>query len=240
MDKTLTERVCNSAKNLRGLYFNTNCSPDGFRVAVEDLADDADKLLAALASDTAGAPENQQPYTYVYEWDTPHGLHRDCQYGTYNGSWPHRTVALYAAPVDPAATSVEQAVAATLERAGESHEDAVRMAREAVAADAAAPEELPECNQDWANVSPEVAFHLIDRHAENWAHAGQLMEAWRSAANARDAAEAQPDERAAFEAWAVQNGMHDLTRHGSDEYLRDPVNICWLAWQACATQGAKP
>lgn len=43
---------------------------------------------------------------------------------------------------------------------------------------------LPSDGQEWAKVSPEVAFHLIERHAENWAHAGQLMEAWRLAVNA--------------------------------------------------------
>ncbi|MEX3983748.1 hypothetical protein AB4Y45_32720 [Paraburkholderia sp. EG287A] len=57
------------------------------------------------------------------------------------------------------------------------------------------PEELPGAGQDWGNIGPDVAFHLIERHAENWAHAGQLMEAWRSAVNARDAAAAQLDER---------------------------------------------
>lgn len=43
---------------------------------------------------------------------------------------------------------------------------------------------LPTAGQEWAKVSPDVAFHLIERHAENWAHAGQLMEAWRLAVNA--------------------------------------------------------
>ncbi|MEX3933331.1 hypothetical protein AB4Y32_16260 [Paraburkholderia phymatum] len=40
---------------------------------------------------------------------------------------------------------------------------------------------MPPDGQEWAKVIPEVAFHLIERHAENWAHAGQLMEAWRDA-----------------------------------------------------------
>lgn len=41
------------------------------------------------------------------------------------------------------------------------------------------------------------------------------------------------EDREAFEAAAVKLGMHDLTRMG-EEYLRDPVNICWLIWQVCA------
>jgi hypothetical protein len=43
---------------------------------------------------------------------------------------------------------------------------------------------LPEVDQDWSKVEPSVAFHLIERHAEDWAHAGQMMEAWRAATTA--------------------------------------------------------
>lgn len=35
--------------------------------------------------------------------------------------------------------------------------------------------------KDWANIDPAVAFHLIDRHAESWAHTGVLMECWARA-----------------------------------------------------------
>jgi hypothetical protein len=38
--------------------------------------------------------------------------------------------------------------------------------------------------------------------------------------------------REGFETAAVSLGMHDLTRHGEGEYLRDPLNLCWLMWQA--------
>ncbi|WP_430229622.1 hypothetical protein [Paraburkholderia tropica] len=161
MDKTLIERVCNFAKNLRGLYFNTNCSPDGFRFAVEALANDADKLLAALASDTAGAPSDM-------------------------------------------------------------------------------PDELPGADQDWATIDPSVAFHLIERHADNWAHAGQLMELWRSAVNARDAAAAQPDERAALPAgWKlVRVNQHfdaliEALEHAESKgYLPDALKEEWASF-AC-------
>lgn len=60
-------------------------------------------------------------------------------------------------------------------------------------------QEVPEPEdidaQDWAHVGPAVAFHLIERHADDWAHAGRLMEAWRQACNAREAkaAQAQPE-----------------------------------------------
>lgn len=45
------------------------------------------------------------------------------------------------------------------------------------------PQPLPEDleAQDWCGMDPAIAFHLIERHAENWDHAGRLMEAWRMA-----------------------------------------------------------
>jgi hypothetical protein len=36
-------------------------------------------------------------------------------------------------------------------------------------------------DQNWEKISSEVAFHLIERHAEDWADAGRMMEAWREA-----------------------------------------------------------
>jgi len=43
-------KLAESAKHLRGLYHNIHCSPDGFRHSVESLANDADKLTAALSA----------------------------------------------------------------------------------------------------------------------------------------------------------------------------------------------
>ncbi|WP_176079362.1 hypothetical protein [Paraburkholderia tropica] len=55
-----------------------------------------------VAGSAGQAPMSQDPYAYAYEWDTPFGLHRDLQYGTYNGSYPNRTIALYTdAPTAP-------------------------------------------------------------------------------------------------------------------------------------------
>lgn len=33
----------------------------------------------------------------------------------------------------------------------------------------------------WGKIDPAVAFHLIGRHGENWAHTGVLMERWARA-----------------------------------------------------------
>ena len=39
------------------------------------------------------------------------------------------------------------------------------------------PEIDPETD-DWSKRDPAIAFHLIDRQAENWTHTGVLMERW--------------------------------------------------------------
>lgn len=36
--------------------------------------------------------------------------------------------------------------------------------------------------QDWSGMDGAIAYHLIDRHGENWSHIGRLMHAWRDAA----------------------------------------------------------
>jgi hypothetical protein len=45
-----------------------------------------------------GAGPVQEPYCYVYEYDSPHGLHREFYPREYNGMKPTRTVQVYAAP----------------------------------------------------------------------------------------------------------------------------------------------
>jgi hypothetical protein len=42
-------------------------------------------------------------------------------------------------------------------------------------------ESRPEDDQHWAQVSPAVAFHLIERHAEDWNDAGRMMLQWHNA-----------------------------------------------------------
>ncbi len=37
-------------------------------------------------------------------------------------------------------------------------------------------------SQDWAQVDGATAWHLVYRHAEDWAHTARLMHAWRDAA----------------------------------------------------------
>lgn len=74
---------------------------------------------------------------------------------------------------------------------------------------------------DGTNHSPEC----LAEHAAAVA-GGRFVKLPRGDAGARD-------EREAFEAAAVNLGMHNMTRLG-DEYLHDPVNICWLTWQARA------
>jgi hypothetical protein len=59
------------------------------------------ELEAAIAAGGA-----QEPYAYVYEYDTEFGLHRQFEPGTYNGANPSRTVKVYAAPLPRVAATV--------------------------------------------------------------------------------------------------------------------------------------
>jgi hypothetical protein len=62
------------------------------------------------------------------------------------------------------------------------------VAREAIAALANEPQTEPHIPtpddidaQDWAGMDGAIAYHLIERHSENWSHAARLMHAWRDA-----------------------------------------------------------
>jgi hypothetical protein len=61
---------------------------------------------------------------------------------------------------------------------GSERDQLVALARHAI-------EQLPEVDfddaQDWAKTYPAIAWHLIYRHGENWAHTGVLMERWARA-----------------------------------------------------------
>jgi len=51
---------------------------------------------------------------------------------------------------------------------------------------AAAPEfepmEMPEdLQRDWKGIDGAIAYHLIDRYADNWGDVGQMMDAWLKA-----------------------------------------------------------
>lgn len=39
------------------------------------------------------------------------------------------------------------------------------------------PEEA-DASQQWAGMDGAIAWHLIDRHAEDWEETGMMMEAW--------------------------------------------------------------
>lgn len=51
-------------------------------------------------------------------------------------------------------------------------------------------------SQNWDRVDGAIAWHLVDRYAEDWAHTARLMHAWRDAA----VAEALAAERKAIRA----------------------------------------
>lgn len=40
------------------------------------------------------------------------------------------------------------------------------------------PKEADEAAQNWRGMDGATAWHLIDRHADNWAEVGEMMDAW--------------------------------------------------------------
>lgn len=42
------------------------------------------------------------------------------------------------------------------------------------------PEEADKMHE-WAGMNGAIAWHLIDRYADNWNEAGMMMDAWRRA-----------------------------------------------------------
>lgn len=40
---------------------------------------------------------------------------------------------------------------------------------------------VPDDMQEWAGMDGATAFHLIERHADNWSDAGKMMHEWLSA-----------------------------------------------------------
>lgn len=51
--------------------------------------------------------------------------------------------------------------------------------------------DAPDTSQDWAKLDGATAFHLIERHAEDWAETGRMMESWLAARMAAAAPHAQ-------------------------------------------------
>lgn len=81
-------------------------------------------------------------------------------------------------------------------------------------AEQAAPDDhIPQVEdinaQHWTGMDGAIAFHLIERHAEDWSHAARLMHAWRDANLAPPATERRPltDEQitSAWRQWPRQS-----------------------------------
>ena len=89
------------------------------------------------------------------------------------------------------------------------------------------PQPLPEDleAQDWCGMDPAIAFHLIERHAENWDHAGRLMEAWRMAQKPQ----AEPVAPADSETWRnVLQTLLDIW-HAGQLQVRPEAAGYWCA-----------
>lgn len=67
--------------------------------------------------------------------------------------------------------------------------------------------DAPDTSQDWAKLDGATAFHLIERHAEDWAETGHMMESWLAARIAAAAPHAQTETVARkIVAWTEKDG----------------------------------
>jgi len=55
----------------------------------------------------------------------------------------------------------------------------------------AASGDVPDASQEWAKLDGATAFHLIERHAEDWVETGRMMESWLAARQAAAAHQQQ-------------------------------------------------
>jgi hypothetical protein len=69
----------------------TWCEPEGAVVT-------AARSAAITALRAALAQQEQEPYCYIYEYDSAFGLHREFYPGPYNDRRPDRTVPVYTTP----------------------------------------------------------------------------------------------------------------------------------------------
>ena len=132
----------------------------------------ADGLRSILAS--AAPAEGREPYAYIYEYDTPYGVHRRIDYGTWNGRYPDRTVPVFATTPTKAAEpewcerckcavpTDAQGVAEHCARFAELYRDEHAIGREVEEA----CNEIAEACRSWGATAPtmsqEIVGYLID------------------------------------------------------------------------------
>lgn len=178
------------------------------------------------------AEQEQQPYLYVYEFDTPFGVHRDIRYGPYNGRYPDRTVALYAAPLpraSDASAPAEKPVPAILSAASQ------MLMSNGIAQVNAAGQMLTRA---------EVAKRL---ESMAWSIRMAAHEPKEGVPPAGNPAPAQPDERAAFEdamraTLTTLLGPHCMARSPKldGQYAHTETEYAWRTWQIARAASPQP
>jgi hypothetical protein len=74
------------------------------------------KYWMAIEAALRDAPQAEQAYAYIYEWDGPFGVRQSTSSARYNGMAPHRSIPVYlaATPSAPTAGPDERAMASEL------------------------------------------------------------------------------------------------------------------------------
>lgn len=90
---------------------------------------------------------------------------------------------------------------------------------------------VPDNSQEWARLDGVTAYHLIERHADNWADIGKMMDEWLAARSS--AMQPHPERQPVSEPtrWKVGNELapyHTDASHVEPGY-RDGWNACYWA-----------
>lgn len=96
-------------------------------------------------------------------------------------------------------------------------------AREAIAALRAQPDTtVPDNMQDWKGMDGAIAWHLMERHADNWSDVGKMMGEWL------EANRAQPDHSELVKDAARYRWLKDSSGREWDEEYFPAFMIGWL------------
>jgi hypothetical protein len=144
-----------------GIYFVRD---NGISIARTDNEADAQRIAAALNQQAADANTKQQAESYEIACEILE-------------DWQESRVA---AGLDPGCCgSVCDGISRLCEMVEEA-EAAALSAQEEPAPPTMTPEEARQ-SQNWRGISGAIAYHLIDRHADNWADISVMMDAWLEA-----------------------------------------------------------
>ena len=80
-------------------------------------------------------------------------------------------------------------------------------------------------SQDWKGMDGAIAWHLIDRHADNWNEAGQMMMAWLEANRQQAVVDTNVEQ---VREKLLQRSIVGLSKYGVTTERTDLSDLQWL------------